>query len=87
MSRISVVAGHSFENDSMDARCTRTHMDGSERCPMTRAYLWTAQDSDVGQQGYAGFGALNNQELSEIRADEKRIRDAAWAAVMGVCAH
>jgi hypothetical protein len=80
------VAGHSFENDSMDARCTLTHTGGDgSRCPMTRTYLWTAQDSDIGKVGFAGYGSLNNGELSEIRADEQRIRGAAWAAVLGVC--
>lgn len=80
------VAGHSFENDSMDARCTMTHTNGDgTRCTMTRAYLWTATDADLNQIGYAGYGALNQAELNDIRADEKRIRGAAWEAVVGVC--
>ena len=80
------VAGHRFEGDSMDVRCKMMHTNGDgSRCTMTRAYLWTATDADVGQVGFAGYGALNQAELNEIRADEKRIRGAAWDAVVGVC--
>ena len=80
------VAGHSFETDSMDARCTMTHTGTPDRCTMTRSWLWTATEADVGQAGFAGYGTLNGGELNEIRADEARIRGRAWDALIGVCA-
>jgi hypothetical protein len=80
------VAGHSFESDSLDGRCTLTHSGASERCTMTRSHLWEATESDLGKEGFAGYGSLNQGELAEIRKDEERVRNAAWNAVMGVCA-
>lgn len=79
------VAGHSFEGESIDARCTRTHTDSSERCTMTRSWLWTAPDDAVNKTGWAGYGCLSSNELNEIRQDEQRIRGRAWDAIVGVC--
>jgi hypothetical protein len=62
------IAGHRFD---LRDRCTLTHHDGRV-CGIRWLDIHDADDSCVGQLGWAHIGNLNAEELKQIRAERER---------------
>lgn len=67
------IAGHSFD---LNGRCI-LRISGTEQvCNKKFSDICAATKGDVGKNGWAHYGNLNDNELKEIEAE----RDRIWAA-------